>query len=178
MKLQSWALAAEIVSGIAIVLTLVFLAMEIRENSAITRAAAYDRNIDSLNTWRLSMASDPELARIWSDITHSDATAQELQGGFVPSALWGIYENAYHSKQYGILGPSEWGRFEVQICRLFEQTANQWAEAQASAFESRQFKRGRQAAASIGLTPRHYGTGGRTGCSASLVKGTVTCAAF
>lgn len=27
-----------------------------------------------------------------------------------------IYEKAYFAEQYGVLGPNEWSRFELQIC--------------------------------------------------------------
>lgn len=56
MKLSGWASIAEIISGTAVLITLVFLVFGIRENTEITRAAAYDRNIDSLNQWRLDGA--------------------------------------------------------------------------------------------------------------------------
>ena len=38
-KLSEWASIAEIVSGIAVVITLVFLIFGIRENTEVTRAA-------------------------------------------------------------------------------------------------------------------------------------------
>jgi hypothetical protein len=66
-KLSEWASVAEVVSGVAIVVTLVFLAVGIRENTEITRAAAYDRNIESLNQWRLGVMQNESLIRVWVD---------------------------------------------------------------------------------------------------------------
>lgn len=34
--------------------------------------------------------------------------------------LFGIYEKSYFASEYGVLGQSEWQRFEFQICRNFE----------------------------------------------------------
>lgn len=64
-KLSDWANAAQIVSGIAVVVTLLFLILGIRENTAITRATAYDRNMDSLNYVRNVLVTDPETLDAW-----------------------------------------------------------------------------------------------------------------
>jgi len=57
-KLQKWALIAEIVGGLAIVVSLVFLIIEVRGNSNLIRANAYDQNIQSLVDWRMWVISD------------------------------------------------------------------------------------------------------------------------
>ena len=43
MKLEKWALIAEIIGGIAIVLSLVFVGIEIRRNTNAAYAATYDQ---------------------------------------------------------------------------------------------------------------------------------------
>jgi len=40
---------------------------------------------------------------------------------------WGIYESAYFANNRGILGESEWSRFESAICRRFTNGADRWA---------------------------------------------------
>ena len=64
-KLSNWASIAEIIAAIGVIVTLIFLIVGIRENTEITRVTAFDRNMESVNQWRLEMAKDPELARIW-----------------------------------------------------------------------------------------------------------------
>jgi hypothetical protein len=39
MKLEKWALIAEIVGGVSVVITLIFLIAGIRENTAVTRVS-------------------------------------------------------------------------------------------------------------------------------------------
>ena len=41
---------------------------------------------------------------------------------------WAIYENAYYAEQRGLLGASEWGRFEQQICRRYANDGPRWSE--------------------------------------------------
>ena len=119
-KLSHLASIAEIVSGIAVVVTLIMLIAGIRENTAITRAVAYDSQMDSLNEWRQNLSQDEQLSRLYQRFVDggvAELTEDEQYRLFlVLNQLWGVYENAYYANRYGILGPSEWGRFERQIC--------------------------------------------------------------
>ncbi len=122
-KLSDWASTAEIVSGVAVVVTLIFLILGIRENTAVTRAAAFDRNIDSINQISIALAQDEELSRLFQYYQEEHLDIDELSNqewfrvrAIVRSVLR-IYETAYYSKKYGTLGSSEWSRFERQICR-------------------------------------------------------------
>ena len=119
-KLSDWASVAEIISGIAVVVTLVFLVFGIRENTEITRADAYARNLDSLNQSRRQLAQDEEMARIYQ--AWWEGRGGELDRGeryrlrLWLSAIWADYEMAYFANEYGTLGPSEWRRFETAAC--------------------------------------------------------------
>jgi hypothetical protein len=127
MKLSDWASIAEIASGVAVVVTLIFLIVGIRENTAITRASAFDRNMESVNQFRLEIAKDPELTRIWQSQREllSLNWVEQPQGSngidstraiLLSGTLWGIYEKSYYAHQYGLIGTDEWARFELQMC--------------------------------------------------------------
>ena len=75
-RLQIIALFAEVVSGIAVVVSLVFLIIELRESTNVARASAYESSVDSLNTWRLTIAQDPELAELMVDRLGQDIVAE------------------------------------------------------------------------------------------------------
>ena len=119
-KFSDWAGIAEIVSSVAVVVTLVFLVLGIRKNAAMTRAEVYDRNISSVIDWRRSAIEDPDLTRIWVEFSAGRGDALSV---LEPSRLnqllmnlFNIYEKAYYANQYGIFGESEWSRFENAIC--------------------------------------------------------------
>lgn len=120
ITLTSWANVAAIVGAFGVVVGFVFLTLEVRANTKITRAATYDRSIDRLNDWRANVIRDPEISRLY--LTYSEATTDELSPEdrfrlqVLLTSLWGVYETAFYSRDYGVLGPSEWSRFEVQIC--------------------------------------------------------------
>ena len=73
--------------------------------------------MDGLTQWRLTMASDPELATLWEAYNFGGERSEDFRLNLLVSTLWGIYENAYYSNQRGLFGRSEWERFERQVCR-------------------------------------------------------------
>jgi hypothetical protein len=120
LKLSDWADISQIVSGLAVVITLVFLIFEIRDNTSVTRASVYERSADRLIELRNQTLNDPEITQLFQayiagnleGITGVDA----FRLGQLVLNTFQIYEQAYFAEQYGLLGPAEWSRFERQIC--------------------------------------------------------------
>lgn len=134
-KLSEWASIAEIVSSLAVVVTLVILVLGIRENTEVTRASAFDRNMESLNQFRLEIAKDPDLTRLWYsqfdlpgffEDDDPQARSDTARLSLISQTLWGILEKTYYAHQYGLIGEDEWARFEVGICAAKE--AQEWDE--------------------------------------------------
>jgi len=122
--LAEWASVAEIVSSIAVVVTLMLLVAGIRENTEVTRASMYDSSIDSLNAFRARIIDSRDVANLWNayrsgDVESLDTTDRRRISQLV-GMLFGIYEKSYYARQYGVIGSSEWSRFEVQICLQFD----------------------------------------------------------
>ena len=119
-KLSHWASVAEIASGIAVVITLVVLVIGIRENTDAIRASTYAQSINSLNQWRDSIYENRDVARFWEAFRTGevdDLDNLDLAGlGQFINNLFTIYEHSYFSWQRGLIGDSEWGRFEANIC--------------------------------------------------------------
>jgi hypothetical protein len=130
MTLAAWANVAEIIAALGVVLGFVFLTLELKENTDLTRAAAYDRSIDRLNDWRAAVIRDPDVSRLY--LAYANATVGELNPEdtfrlqVLLTSLWGVYETAFYSYHYTVLGRSEWQRFEVQICQHREVNISDW----------------------------------------------------
>ena len=74
---------AELVAAFAVIVTLVFLNIQIRTNNELIRSAAREKTVDDFNQWRNHLASDPELTRIWlSGCAGSDDLSDEEQFRF------------------------------------------------------------------------------------------------
>ena len=119
-KLSNWASIAEIISGIAVVVTLLFLVLEVRDNTNVMRATAFERNIQSFIDSRYLMAGDSELTRIAVEargVGYRSLTPLEQDRARVfIQATYLSYEKAYFAERYGLLGEGEGERFTRQAC--------------------------------------------------------------
>ncbi len=103
-KLSDWASIAEIVSSFAVVITLLFLVVGIRENTDVTRAAAFDRSIDNINQLSITLAQDEVLTRIFQYYQEDHLDVDELSSqewyriGMIVRSILRIYETAYYSE--------------------------------------------------------------------------------
>ena len=114
-KVKNWAHVAEIVSGVAVVVTLVFLVIEVRGNSDLIRANTFNRSIESLVDYRMQIATSADALRTMNEHWGREGP-DSLRRQLLVVNLWSIYEKTYFSQQYGLVGTAEWQRFESRIC--------------------------------------------------------------
>ena len=118
-RVRNWAHIAEIVSGVAVVVTLVFLVVEVRGNSDLIRANTFNRSIESLIDYRMQIASSDQALETMNAHWQRESP-ESLRRQLLVVNLWSIYEKTYFSQQYGLVGPAEWQRFESRICRYVQ----------------------------------------------------------
>ena len=136
LSLSEMALAAEVLGGAAVVVTLVFLVLATRENTNAIQAQTYQALTSELNTIRLAYSTSdvPESYAVLSTQgIQALSEAARLRMQFVAEAKWGVYESAFFSRSRGVLGEDEWIRFEGAICRnlvideaMWEPEDTQW----------------------------------------------------
>jgi len=126
-KLSDWASIAEIISAVAIVISLIFVGMEIRRNTEAEYLSSYDRLLAEMTDWRMTLATNPETLAAW--FSYQEAVDPESvdptvwrTGQVVGTALVQIYERAYYARVYGSIGDAEWSRFERNMCNPDSQT--------------------------------------------------------
>jgi len=78
-KLQEYALVAEIIGGIAIVCSLIFVGLQIRQNSRISSVNAYQELISQISIMNTMRIQDPGFADLFWRFDHGaqPATGQE-----------------------------------------------------------------------------------------------------
>jgi hypothetical protein len=105
MSIQDWAAIAEIISAIAVVASLVYLAMQIRQNThglqmsvKSTELAAFERNVDTGNRIRELFILNEEVAELYTrglkcfaDLDGSEKLRFDMILSNVFSALQGAY---------------------------------------------------------------------------------------
>jgi hypothetical protein len=119
--LQKWALFAEVASAIAVVITLGFVAVEMRGNTNAIQAQTYQELMQQINDYRVILLDHPERhglrARMETEGWQALTRAEQQRLRLPTQILWAVYETAYYSNERGILGEREWSRFEEGICR-------------------------------------------------------------
>lgn len=128
-NLQKYALFAEVIGGIAVLVTLIFLVIETRENTNALQAQTYQSLTAELNVIRNTSITSGfsktylEYAKKGFDGL-DDAAAFDMNT--FSQAVWGVYESAFYARERGVLGPDEYVRFQRAMCRNFKADKEQW----------------------------------------------------
>ena len=129
-KLQKWSLIAEIVGGFAVVVSLIFLIIEVRENSELTRTAAYQQEIRNFNDWRNNIMSSPDQVRVFGRwARREEIPNQQTDDGMLLTLLlqnlFTSLESGFYSRDAQILGESEWDRVHRSICYEYQRAVGE-----------------------------------------------------
>ena len=122
LQLSEWAAFAEIIGTVGIVLSLVFVGIQVRDNTRATQAASFQAAAEFDHQLLLTVGSDPDTAVIFSAYVRAPETlsgAEELQGRYLFGAMLRTMENFYIQNHLGTLSPVSWGTRQ----RLFEYVA-------------------------------------------------------
>jgi hypothetical protein len=90
---------SELVGAVAVLVTLVYLAVQVRDNTKTVKSENVHRVTDSFNAINMLVASDQDLADLWfkgvSDFEALTPTEQ-ARFGFVQLAAFRIYDSLYY----------------------------------------------------------------------------------
>ncbi len=70
---------AELIAAVAVVVTLVFLAIQIRTNNELARTANRDKTVDQFNEWRHLLGSNKAVADLWMRGCRGDDDLDEIE---------------------------------------------------------------------------------------------------
>jgi len=130
-KPRNWAVVAEVVSALAVVITLIFVVVEMRNSTSATQAQTYQLLMQEMNAYRTLMTR-PDLVAITLKAQNDGwETLEEMEQSQLYSTAainWGFYESAYYANKRGVLGDSEWTRFESGYCRRIREQPYVWSQ--------------------------------------------------
>ena len=131
MKVMNWeAISAigEIIGALAVVITLIYLARQIKDNTRVARSATRQSIAETTMSIADDMIGDRELAKVFlKDIQNADLDAAERLQIFA-RAYKGMrnYENIHYQFLTGMLSENEWLGFRSNLKANFE-----WASMRA-----------------------------------------------
>jgi len=125
-RFQKWAFVSELVASAAVVVSLVFLSYEVRENTRAIEGTAFQELIHASDASLLAVATDSALASIWNRGAEYDSLSPSDQARFfaLTRVFWRNYENAYLQYRRGLINPEEWGVYFGLAC---ESKSTSWA---------------------------------------------------
>ena len=103
MTLQDLGALGELLGGIAVVVTLVYLALQVRQNTAMMTAQAVQSSIDATQRVLLFRAENPEIRRVLQKArTQENLTVDEIEA--LASYLQAVFMNFQGRLQHNLRG--------------------------------------------------------------------------
>ena len=125
MKLEKWALIAEVVSAAAILVTLVLLVLEVRTNTDVSRIAAYQSVTRDFDNWRSMVLNDPELLEMFAQLVVSGQYPDPSDDPVARARLVLLTDNQFSGNEHAFLawrGGIKWHH----DCYVSMKVANRW----------------------------------------------------
>ena len=113
---------AEITAAIAVIVSLVYVGQQVRENTAAIRSSTMQAVANSSDMALQSQAANEELIRIRNtgDADVSALTELEASRYFsINRAIWIRMQNIYAQRQLGVLDDSFWYTYSRIICGIY-----------------------------------------------------------
>ena len=120
---KNWWNTAEFAGVVAVVASLIFVGLELRQNTNAVEAATIENLTNQSHDFFLLMASSPDLSRIYDagteDLSNLDAT-ELAQYMWIQNARYLRYQTAFLQWRRGTLGDEDWLFYRRFACGLPE----------------------------------------------------------
>ncbi len=133
MTIQELGSVGELVAALATVVTLVYLAIQIRSNTSAVRSAAAQSVHEAFATWYRLLAADPSLARLMTEGLRNYASLSEAdRARFVATCMAFLFcsQDAFLKWRQGSLSQELWRGWELVVMNLVHAPGGKefWAE--------------------------------------------------
>jgi len=132
MTLQDWGALGELVGGIAVIITLIYLALQIRYNTAVVKTTNYLNLSRDSDDFSHMLAESEELNDLYlkgSENFHSLSTNEQSRFNMVMSVLIHPYQSMYQVKARGHIDEELMlDSFEILSTLLRRTGVRQWWE--------------------------------------------------
>ena len=111
----------EFVGAIAIVITLIYLSFQLRQNTRSINSNNSNTVMQGLNTFNTALFADPELVRVfYSGVAspQSLSASERQQFAHMAASLMNFYRNLYHQYIDGTYSKERWHSWEREVKQL------------------------------------------------------------
>jgi hypothetical protein len=128
----------DLIGGVAVLVTLVYLALQIRQNTNSVRGAAELESERMRMEWHAMAATNPDLAEIWERVFREpDSVSWQELGRFrwYIASYFFILEGSWFQHRRGLMDQSGWIPLQdAMLGLLTNQRVLDWWEAESSPF--------------------------------------------
>jgi hypothetical protein len=130
----------DFLGGIGVVVTLAYLAVQIRKNTQSVRSAALDSISTSICEFMDKVAQDPALTKLWFDGLSGTTELSEADNRRFTLLLISLvrrWENAFHQSRAGVLESASWSGMREGLTFVFSSPGAQtWWERSTGLFSA------------------------------------------
>ena len=141
MTLEDLGNLGDFIGGIGVIVTLAYLAVQIRSNTQTVRAASLESVVNSHSQFLDRLASNSEVSRIWFSGLWADAELTEEEGDRLLALLFSAvrrWESAFHNVRAGTIEHSSWAGLHAEYTEVFASSGatKLWSEIRPTLSES------------------------------------------
>jgi len=107
-RLSEWANIAEIIGAAAIIISLVYVSIQVRDNTNAIRSAATNDAATAMQSWYMSVGSDGQTSEVfYQGVTRPDSLIAEemFQFTMITHAAFPGFQNGFELAERGTLDP-------------------------------------------------------------------------
>jgi len=122
MTLEALGNAGEMIGGVGVILSLVYLAAQIRQNTRSVRTGNYQDVVATAATLSATVGSNAETSRIfWGGLTEPDSLTLEesRQFAMLLTTLFRVYENLFYQHHENMLDTVIWTGWSKNALQVF-----------------------------------------------------------
>ena len=135
-KLNDW---MQVIGIFAVVASLIFVGLQMRQDQEIAQATLYQMRSDSARELGMVVLENPELREVLFRAMNNDSQELSLKDEMLVSfncqTIFGHFENSHHLFQLGFLSTEQWAADRSQMALMLNGMCKQaWTEQQRSTF--------------------------------------------
>ena len=130
----------DFIGGFGVVVTVIYLAYQVRQNTASTRSATYQSVVADVSEWTLQLGLNPESARIYiTGIEKLETLSREerAQFNFILASVIRHFENIHFQYLSGAIDHDIWDGWSSRILGVLGKPGVKiWWDSQKSVFSN------------------------------------------
>jgi hypothetical protein len=118
LTLESLGNVGELIGGFAVAVSLVYLAIQLRQSARTTRAEMLQQHSLSLQNALIALGSDSQASRVWNvGLRNWDDLSEEEQGQFsaMLSGMFTGFESSFNQYRSGLMEKASWGSYQKRL---------------------------------------------------------------